>query len=120
MSKLIQCFLNVGAVGGGVGVKLRVTLELVLVEDCVGVVGLNQNINVEVYERQDAAFEGRRGVDVTVELEEPAGGGLKAEDAVPAVSPEELCADSPRLDGADECVAHLLREEGVEDDEGAF
>src|ERR1044071_2542176 len=114
MSKLIQCFLNVGAVGGGVPVKLRVTFELVLVENLVGVVGLNQNVHVEVYEGQDAVYEGRRGVDVTVELEESARGGLKAEDAVPSIRPEELRAQSPRLDGANERVPHLLREEGVE------
>src|ERR1044071_5492507 len=120
MSKLIQCFLNVGAVRLRITVKLRVTFELVFVENFERVVGLNQNVHVEVYEGEDAVFEGRRGVDVTVELEEPARGGLKAEDAVPAVSPEVLRAQSPRLDGADERVAHLFGEEGVEDDEGAL
>src|SRR5690242_8506237 len=104
MSKLIECFLNVGAVRLRIAVKLRVALELVLVEDCKGVVGLNQNVNVEVYEGEGAGLEGRRGVDVAVELEEPAAGRLETEDAVPAIRPEELRAQSPRLDGADEVV----------------
>src|ERR1043165_9066514 len=112
MSKLIECFLNSVSISVGIAVKLRVTLELVLVENCVGEVGLNQNVNVEVYEGEKALREGRRGVDVAVKLEQLAAGRLKAEDAVPAIRPEDLCAQSPRLDGSDEIVLYLLREEG--------
>src|SRR4051812_41039678 len=100
MSKLKECFLNVEAVGGRVLVKLHVTLELVFVEDFEGVVGMNQNVYVEVYEGEGAGFEGRRGVDVAVELEEAAFWRMKAEDAVPAIRPEELSGQSPGLDVA--------------------
>src|SRR5215210_429740 len=113
MSKLIERLSNVEAVGGRVLIKLRMSLEFVFVEDFVCVVGLNQNVNVEVYESEGAGLERRRRVDVAVELEELAAGRLKAEDAVPAIRPEELGAQSPRLDGADECVPYLLCEEGV-------
>src|SRR5215210_1042752 len=120
MSKLIERLSNVEAVGGRVLIKLRMSLEFVFVEDFVCVVGLNQNVNVEVYESEDAGLKRRRGVDVAVELEESAAGRLKAEDAVPAIRPEELPAQSPRLNRADETVAHLLREKCVEDDERAL
>jgi hypothetical protein len=120
MLKLIQRLLNIDAIDSRVLIKLRVSLEFVFVEDFEGVIGLNQNVNVKVYERESAGLKGRRGVDVAVELEELAVGRLKAEDAVPSIRPEELLAQSTRLDGADECVTYLLGEEGVEDDEGVF
>ena len=117
MSKLIKRLLNFGVKDGRVLIKLRVTFELVFVENLVGKVGLNQNVNVEVYECEEVGLERRRGIDVAVEPEEAAVGRLEAEDAVPAIRPEELRAQSPRLDRADETVTHLVCEKGVEDDE---
>src|SRR5689334_6466294 len=107
MSNLRERLLNVRAEDFWVLIKLRVTFELVLVENLITEVGLNQNVNVEVYEGECAGFEGRRGVDVAVELEGAAARGLEAEDAVPAIRPEELRAQSPGLDGADEFVLYL-------------
>jgi hypothetical protein len=45
---------------------------------------------------------------------------LEAEDAVPAVSPEEFGAVRPGFDGADERVPDLFVEDGIEDNERAF
>lgn len=120
MSNLFECFANAGAVACRVLKKLCMMFELVLVENFEGVVGLNQNVNIEVDKFEDAGFERRRGVDVAVELEESAVGRPKAKDAVPTIRPEVLGAQRPGLDGADERVADLLGEKGFEDDEGIF
>ncbi len=101
-------------------IKLRVKLELVLVKDPVRIVRLNKNVNVKVDKGEGAGFERRRGVNVAVELEDFTAGPLKTEDAVPTIRPEELSANGPCLDGADERVSNLLSEESIEDDERVF
>ena len=109
--------MNVVAVSGRVLIKLRVMFEFILIKNFKRIVRVNQKVYVEVYETEDAGFERRRGVDVAVELEESARRLLKTKNAVPAIRPEELCAQRPGLYGADEWVSNLLREKGVEDDE---
>jgi len=95
-------------------------VELILVENLEAVVGVDQYVNVEVYEGEDAVGEAGGGVDVAVEPEQASVGRLETEDAVPAVCPEEFGAVCPSLDGADERMPHLLFEDGVEHDERAF
>ena len=100
-----------------VAVKLCVEGEFVLVQDLVGMIGVDQDIYVEVDEGEDAGFEAGGGVDVAVEAEQESGGCLETEDAVPAVGPEEFGAVCPGLDDAYERVSNLLGEDGFDDDE---
>jgi hypothetical protein len=97
-----------------------VLIELLLVEDGVGIVGFDQKINVKVYEREDACFESGRSVDVAVELEQATFRRKKTKDTVPAISPEKLSAERSRLDQSYERVAYFFRENSFEDDQRAF
>jgi len=101
------------AVASGVG------LELVEIEDVAGVIGRDEQIDVEVNEAERGAIEVDWEVDVAVEATERAVWGSEAKDAVPTVGPVELGAECTLWDVADERVSDRLLEDGIERDERA-
>src|ERR1041385_2337813 len=104
------------AVGRRIVVKLRVSLKLLLVENLEREVRTDEHVNVQINERERAVVEECGRVDVAVEVARFARRLPKKEDAVPAVSPEELRAVCAGLDYSEEWMDNLTCEGAFDDD----
>ena len=71
----------------GIIVRLRVALEIVLVEHLKGKVWLHQDVDVQIHVTQKLTVKGRRQVEVAIETPQRTVAITEAKNVVPAIQP---------------------------------
>ena len=100
----------------GVAKPDRMAFKLFKIDDAIGEIGLNQDVDVEIDVTQHVTIEDWWHVDIAIVAPQTSIRLTKAEDVVPAVEPIKFRADCPAGNRTEEIVFNVSIKFGVKHD----